>query len=1119
MFKLLLSRGTVMNKIYQTKFNKLTGTTVVCSELVKRACKVTATVSFLAASTTAFADDCTPDANGSYLVGDNNGVNSSCNNIGATTVKQSGNAEFYILTRSKLHDTLEVGETVLNANVTGSYTGLGNQYSYEHNGAKIEAGNLNFTINGNGNIQGISSHSGVNITAKDVELNITDNYTSGNNSSDGVASYGILAGSSVNSSETNSTRDKYTTIKVNRLKINQTTKGKGGKATPILNNGIRVIQGAANGRQGEGSAGKVIVNDDLDMTLIGNRAIGIYVSGNKNNHGDAESRGPNGELTPIVILNGKDNRIIIQKGDELNNLQWDSSAVKLGKVRNTGSGAGILESHGKLEIDTTNALHGGGIKMLRNSVLKADYDGSSTIINTNGYALEIGTHDDRNSSGKFEQAASKNVMASFKNAKFTTTGTSMDPNVNGSVGRKDLIFVDQGQVNTVLNFSGDETNLTANDNGYILNVSGNYTAAGYDFLSNTYDNVGNEKGHEDYQASSVTFNAYDKGSMTGLVSKGTVKTEENQKTDNSVGEPTLNLNLSNGFTWNLKKNGSENTAKFNKLTLSNGAVLNAAWDDNGGNNFILEGDVENKGGIISLDNKNHAKYDDHLTIIGDYIGSDDGSSVVKMNTLWNAPGGEDGENSESDKLTILGNAFGVTHVVAVNKDGNENIIDGNVKQVEHILNTIPVINVSVHDDHMAFQGTAKTSGAIEVQLAKRQSSNGDDYYYWTMEARRKDPGDTGGGDTGGGDTGGGDTGGGDTGGGDTGGGSGKDPGGTGKVIYANAVAGYVAMPRVNQEQGFASVGTLHERRGAYLNADAENCSNCENQSDKFIHGQTWSRIYGKHLKQDGKDRLNLDTDIAGIQIGHDFLNKFNDNGSHNHTGVYIAYSRGNTDFSDEYHSENGLISADKYTGKGKSDAVSVGITNTFYMPNNSYVDLVGQVSYLHNKYEARDGNNPDSQDGWGVALSAEAGRAFELGKSASDTGSWKIEPQAQLVYQYINLDSFNDKYRHIDQNGQDALRGRVGVRLGYDEVNANASSVNFYAIGNIWYDFINPGNVDIGKDSLREKYAKTWGEVGLGLKVAIPKNSFINGDVRYEHDFGSTKRKGFRGNLSVEHKW
>ena len=89
-----------MNKIYQTKFNKFTGTTVVCSELVKSACKATVTISVLAASSTAFALNCTANTDGSYLPGV---TDPSCNNINSATVNQSGNTEFYILTRSKLH--------------------------------------------------------------------------------------------------------------------------------------------------------------------------------------------------------------------------------------------------------------------------------------------------------------------------------------------------------------------------------------------------------------------------------------------------------------------------------------------------------------------------------------------------------------------------------------------------------------------------------------------------------------------------------------------------------------------------------------------------------------------------------------------------------------------------------------------------------------------------------------------------------------------------------------------------------------------------------------------------------------------------------------------------------
>ena len=1071
-----------MNKIYQTKFNKFTGTTVVCSELVKRACKATVTISVLAASSTAFALNCTANTDGSYLPGI---TDPSCNNINSATVNQSGNTEFYILTRSKLHESLTVGDTILTANVNGNYTGLGNQYASGTHGANINAGNLNFTIKGNGDIQGILTSQNVDINAKNVTLNITDEYTKGKNSSGGVASYGILAGSAVSAGEGATYNGKYSTVTVDKLTINQTTKG--GKVNPVLNTGIRAIQGAYN-NSGDGSAGKVVVNDELDITLTGNRSVGIYVSGNHTNHGAAEDVGANGQLTPIVVLNGKNNKITLNKGSDSSLTQWDSTAIKLGKTRDTGEGAGILESHGGLTIDTTNALNGGGIKMVRNSLLKADYEDSATTITTNGYALEIGTHDDATSSGKYEQAASHGVRASFKDAVFSTTGTSADPTIRGSVGRKDLIFVDQGQVDTILSFSGDNTNLTANDNGYIVNVSGNYTAPNYVFYSNTYDDQGVEQGHDAFEASSVTFNATGKGSMTGLVSKGAVKTEEGEELDESV-KPVLNVNLDGGFAWNLKKNGSENTAKFDKLHLTNGAIVNAAYDDAGNNNFILEGNVVNDGGIINLDNPSHAQYTDSLTISGNYSAS--GDAVVKMNTLWNAPGDLNGTNSESDVLKIIGSASGVTRVIPVNADGTEKIIDGNVKQVTSVINTVPVVYVGTHSEENAFIGEAETSGATTVQLAKRTAQNGDQYY-WTMEAEEPvDPVDPLNPDK-------------------------LKPGK--KPIYSNAVAGYVAIPHINQEQGFVSIGTLHERRGEYLNTDTDNCSTCEAKPGRFANNRTWGRVFGKHVKQDGKDRLNLDTDIAGIQIGHDFLNRFNDDGSHNHTGAYIAYSRASTDFSDEYRAVNGLIADDKYTGKGKSNAISLGVTNTFYLPNDSYVDLVGQVSYLRNKYEARNGNNPDSQNGWGLALSAEAGQAFELSKTVS--GSWKIEPQAQLIYQYVNLDSFNDKYRYVDQNGQDSLRGRVGVRFGYDNFNAaNSKPVIFYAVGNVWHDFINPSSIDVGKDSLREKYAKTWGEVGLGLKVAMQKNSFIYGDVRYEHDFGSTKREGYRGSLSFEHRW
>lgn len=1075
-----VSEAIFMKKKFRINCNKLADTTTVCSELVRRAGVVSATFSVLTASATAFALDCTPNADGSFSAG-NGGI--SCNNINADTVTQSGNEKFYIETKNGLREDLKVGHTTLNATVSGNYTALGNNNATGFNNASIKAENLDFTINGSGTISALSAYSNVNITAKDVKLDLKNNFLISYNNNNSYASYGLMTGSGAGTGrlDNGSFNGKYSTIEVENLIINQATRAPRMGARPVLNNGIRAIQGASpQVLLGNGSAGEVIVNGDLNMTLTGNQSIGIYVSGNFTNHGDARDAGPNGQKTPVVRLKGANNNITIKKGTDRQILKLDSYGIKLGKTRNIGQGAGILESYGALNIDTTDALFGSGIKMVRNSLLLANYENSTTKINTNGYALEIGTHDDITRNFKFEQSASREVKAFFKDAIFTTAGTSSDPNVPGAIERKDLIFVDQGQVGAVIGFSGDRTNLTANNDGYIINVSGNYSANSYQFV--TYDEYGNELGHDAYKGSSVNFNASDKGSMTGLVYKGEVKTGEGQIKDENI-KPTLDLNLANGFTWNLKKKGSENVAKFDTLKLSNSAVINAAFDDVGDNDFVLEGNVISQGGIINLYNSSNNKYHDILTIAGDYTVS--GNAIIRMNTLWNNPGSADGANSESDKLKITGAANGVTQIIPLNVNGSENIIDGDIQQVNSVINTVPVVSVGTRSDRNAFIGTAQTNSATEVQLAKRSSADGDEYF-WTMEAIKTDEKE-------------------------------KPGGGKEKPIYANAVAAYIAMPYINQQQAFISIGTLHERRGKNINSSRYGCRTCVENKKGFSNGTTWGRVFGEHLKQDGKNRLNSDTDVAGIQIGHDFLTMTTDNGGRNQTGLYVAYSKANTDFSDKYRAVNGAVSGDKYTGKGKSDAISIGLTNTYFTNNNVYVDLVGQASYLHNKYEARDGSNPDSQNGWNLAFSAETGRPFTFSKSAS--GNWIIEPQAQLIYQYLNLNNFNDKYRHVEQNGQDALRGRIGVELAHNRESKNSQISTFYAVGNIWHDFINPSNVSIGKDRLREKYAQTWGEIGGGLRIAVGKNSSIYGEARYEHDFGSTKREGYRGNLSFEHKW
>ncbi|WP_239353024.1 ESPR-type extended signal peptide-containing protein, partial [Snodgrassella communis] len=229
---------------------------------------------------------------------------------------------------------------------------------------------------------------------------------------------------------------------------------------------------------------------------------------------------------------------------------------------------------------------------------------------------------------------------------------------------------------------------------------------------------------------------------------------------------------------NLFKNTSTGTIAVSNL---NGGVLTGKVDSgkgkiffylNPGSNWELTGDstltsISNNGGTISFihdqnklfsgDNskKNLSFYT--LNINGDYEGE---NGVIKMYTLWN----EDG--SYSDKLIIDGSASGNTRIVPVT-DGREYIIDGNVQQVASALDSIAVVKVRQSGDD-AFEGTARTTGAIEVQLKKR-TYNGEDQYYWTMTAKDNGGSDNGGSDNGGSDNGGSDNGGSDNGGNDNGG--------------------------------------------------------------------------------------------------------------------------------------------------------------------------------------------------------------------------------------------------------------------------------------------------------------------------------------------------------------
>ncbi|QCS65431.1 autotransporter outer membrane beta-barrel domain-containing protein [Achromobacter denitrificans] len=186
-------------------------------------------------------------------------------------------------------------------------------------------------------------------------------------------------------------------------------------------------------------------------------------------------------------------------------------------------------------------------------------------------------------------------------------------------------------------------------------------------------------------------------------------------------------------------------------------------------------------------------------------------------------------------------------------------------------------------------------------------------------------------------------------------------------------------------------------------------------------GLAWGRVIGVTGERDGSRSGILgsrgpdyDYKIYGLQAGVDLYRQANANGSMDYAGVYAAYGRATAD-------------VDHLDGRSAGQAAMNGVTLGGYWTHIGqqgwYVDAVIQGT----RYDVDNGRSPAGLNldtrGFGFASSLEGGYPFRLNEE------WVIEPQAQLVYQNINLNDANDGAAKIRFSDVDSLRGRLGVRL------------------------------------------------------------------------------------------
>ncbi|MGA9850817.1 MAG: autotransporter outer membrane beta-barrel domain-containing protein [Roseiarcus sp.] len=252
---------------------------------------------------------------------------------------------------------------------------------------------------------------------------------------------------------------------------------------------------------------------------------------------------------------------------------------------------------------------------------------------------------------------------------------------------------------------------------------------------------------------------------------------------------------------------------------------------------------------------------------------------------------------------------------------------------------------------------------------------------------------------------------------------------------------------------------------------------------------------------------------VGIQAGIDLWRGTSVFGGRDDAGLYVGYLDAHASVDQVYSSAN--------AGSVSMNAYSLGAYATHFAPEGWYLDSVLQGTWLGDVkgYTPLTGM---SVSGSTFAASLEGGYPYHFATS------WTLEPQAQLIYQYVDIGSGDDLYGYTSFGNTDDFRGRIGAKLSYVALsgfNAAPLPVTLWDRVNLWHDFLyNAPSATfatlngLNPVTLDGTLGGTWGELDIG--VDAPINNFLNlyGLAFYDHsvDGGQSWSAGGRIGLKVE---
>lgn len=290
-------------------------------------------------------------------------------------------------------------------------------------------------------------------------------------------------------------------------------------------------------------------------------------------------------------------------------------------------------------------------------------------------------------------------------------------------------------------------------------------------------------------------------------------------------------------------------------------------------------------------------------------------------------------------------------------------------------------------------------------------------------------------------------------------------------IFNPGVSLYESYPQVLLELN--GLPTMQQRVGNRFWLDGRPVAATES-GQAFIERQgIWGRIEASHSSYEPAmttSDASRDIDLYRLQAGID-------------VGVYEAEDRsaliGALTF--QYGDASADINSPNGDGDIDSSGFGVGATLTWLDAGGFYVDAQAQLNLYDSDLRSDEAGRKlvSNNDATGYALSIESGQRVDLSEGLS------ITPQAQLVYSRVDFDSFDDTFGAAAQDeDNDSLRGRAGLTLDSEHNwlgdDGTASRSHLYGIANLYYEFLDGTEVNVGGVAFANRDERLWGGLGAG---------------------------------------